>query len=147
MTDVPSNIGQATRAIAADGDLPFEVVEVAHLGGQIRVTVRHSQVDAAKAYFDANPVVLTDGQTVPLRVSGVRAQYTPSTVPSDLEVPDGVPVGLIGLQVDAATQVASAAGWFVRAYEEGAAITADLRPNRLNLVYDGARRVTSRHVG
>jgi hypothetical protein len=48
--------------------------------------------------------------------------------------------GLIGLDVHEAARRANAGGWSVRAFEPGAILTADYRPERVNLVHgdDGA---------
>jgi hypothetical protein len=148
MVDLPHDIGRAREALARCTGLPFEVVEVSNGSGRIQMTVQYEQVEAARAYFEATPVVLRDGRTVPVRVSGVRAQQFDSwPTAGATRPPTDVPDGLVGMNVDDATRVANAAGWLVRAYEPESAVTLDLCHHRLNLVFDEQRRVTRLDVG
>jgi hypothetical protein len=55
--------------------------------------------------------------------------------------------GLLGADVNTATARANAGGWIVRAYQEAAILTADYRPNRVNLLVDDHGRVTRAGVG
>jgi hypothetical protein len=55
--------------------------------------------------------------------------------------------GRLGADVNTAAARANAGGWIVRAYQEAAILTADYRPNRVNLLVDDRGRVTRAGVG
>lgn len=62
--------------------------------------------------------------------------------------PDPLDVAtLVGLDVAVASQLATDAGWQVRAHGLDAALTMDFRPERLNLAHDAGGTVLSARVG
>lgn len=114
----------------------------------IDVEVQAQALETARSYFSEHQVVLSDGTVVPVRLTGVRAEQWQSCPLRPLvDGPTQVPEGLIGMHVDDATRLANAAGWFVRAHQPDAAITADWSEVRLNLTYDEHGRVTAHDVG
>ena len=131
------------------GRLPFEWYQIGPYGGRVEVAVPSRDHAAALAFFADQPFLRPDGTPLPVEVS-VRAGDSWGVEPEggalDHPDPDAL-VGLVGMDVHEAASRASAGGWLVRAHEPDAVLTADLRMNRVNLVYSAVDRVVSVTVG
>lgn len=115
----------------------------------IKFEVAPQDMAAATEYFALHPLTLSDGTPVTVLVEPRRGEsWTTKPGPRVSELDDQFDYAqLVGLDVDEATSQASSAGWFVRAHEPEAMLSADFNPGRLNLCYVDDRVVDSVHVG
>lgn len=104
---------------------------------------------AATDYFAQHPLTLSDGTPVTILVAPRRGESWTTQPPPGVSGRDDRfdYEQLVGLDVNDAATRASSAGWFVRAHEPEATVTADFNPGRLNLRYGDDRPVESVHVG
>ena len=131
------------------GLLPFEWYQIGPRRERVEIVVPASHQQATRDFFAEHVLRRPDGTPVPIEVS-VRAGESWVVEPESgaADHPDrDVLTGLLGLGVHEAASRASARGWVVRAHESEALLTAELRPNRVNLQYSEAGRVVSVRVG
>ena len=130
-------------------DLPFAWYVMGQDDRAITLEVAPRDVAVATGYFDEHPVALSDGTPIRVLVASRRGESW-TVPPAQLgSRPDDQfdYERLVGSDVSEAAERASSAGWFVRAHEAEAMVTADLDPGRLNLCYGDDRVVSSVHVG
>lgn len=132
----------------SDRDLPFAWYVMGPEDRVIKCEVAPRDMAAATDYFAQHPLALSDGTPVTVLVAPRRGEsWTTQPTQGASGRDDRFDYEqLVGLDVDDAATRASSAGWFVRAHEPEAMVTADFNPGRLNLCY-GDDRVESVHVG
>jgi hypothetical protein len=151
MTEV-ADLAAAVRHIvgtSASGGLPFDWLTLGEVDGRLEIAVEPSEEAAAVAFFQGIDLTLADGTPVTVAVE-VRAGMAWGSEPLSgaVATPDRRALdGLLGADVNTAAARANAGGWIVRAYQEAAILTADYRPNRVNLLVDDHGRVTRAGVG
>ena len=130
-------------------ELPFTWYAMGPEGQAIVFDVAARDCARAADYFAEHPLALGDMTPVPVLVRPRRGESW--TLPPEKTVGGLVDEfdhqSLVGLNVDVAAARASGAGWFVRAHESQAMLTADFNSGRLNLCYGDDRAVESVYVG
>lgn len=130
-------------------ELPFAWFELGPRDDAIFVAVERSDEAAASDFFRDARLTLDDGSPIAV-VMETRAGRGWSSEPITGETPTPDPAAiedLIGLDVDTAAARANGGGWSVRAYERAAMLTADYRPNRVNLLVDDDNKVARAGIG
>lgn len=134
--------------------LTFTLLGVERLPGAagVRVAVAEPELSHGIEYFDAHPLLQSDG--LPLHVEVVPTGYAALHVfplhPRPVaELARIDTARYIGLPVDEATLRATGDGWLVRSYpyNSGALLTLELRRDRVNLCHDRDGRVTTAEAG
>lgn len=130
-------------------ELPFAWYVMGPEDRAIKFEVAPRDMTAATDYFARHPLALSDGTPVTVLVEPRRGESWNTQPQLGLSGRDDQfdYEQVVGLDVDEAATQASAAGWFVRAHEPEAMVTADFNPSRLNLCYGDDRVVESVHVG
>jgi hypothetical protein len=132
-----TDINEAVEHLARRERLPFTCYSIGPTDGHISIAVSEVYEPTATAFFADHPLRFLDGTTISVDIV-IKAAWSWTTEPlgGPARDPDAsVLDGLLGVDVQTATRRANAAGWIVRAIEPEAAITLDLRHNRVNLTY------------
>jgi hypothetical protein len=131
------------------GLLPFTWYQIGPRGGRVDVAVPGSEERAALDYFAQHPLSLPDAARIEVDVRVLAgASWGSEPVRGPAQGPDPAALaGLVGLDVNEAALRANAAGWVVRAHEPEAALTAEMRADRVNLSFSDGGRVVSVRVG
>jgi len=151
MTGLPDADAAVAHLVELDeqGLLPFAWFQIGPRDGRVEVVVPGSDRQAAVDFFAGHPLLTPGAAPIPVDVR-VRAGASWGSEPEggapEPPDPDAL-AGLVGLDVDEAALRANAGGWVVRAHEPEALLTADLRTNRVNLLYAADRTVASVRVG
>jgi hypothetical protein len=148
VTAVPESIADAVAGLASK-NLPFRVYRLGSQEGRVAIRVSAADVDRVIAHFDRHPVELRDGTVVPVDVGALAGDcWAVSPETGSVWAPDHPPPhALVGVEVREAAHRAAQMGWFVRAYEPEAVLTASYRRNRMNLCYSSTGRVTRADIG
>jgi len=144
------DLDAAATYVARELRPPFPLYSVGPAGGALRVTVPVDEVAEARRFFDLEALRLANGTLVSVEVEGRYGDgWSTFPITGPAERPGSLDAAgvQVGLPVQEASLRANAAGWIVRAHEPEAFITADLRMNRVNLVYDAQGTVTALRVG
>lgn len=130
-----------------DGRLPFAWYRIAPHGDRVEVAVPAADHQAAVDFFSSHPLPSDGGDPVLVDVQ-VQAGDSWTSEPEGETGPDPSALDdLVGLDVKEAAARATAGGWTVRAHEPDAALTMDLRMDRVNLEYSDRGTVTGVRVG
>ena len=142
------DLGEVT-AYLSSRDLPFAWYVMGPDDRAFTVEVSPRDVAVATGYFDEHALALSDGTPIKVLVASRRGESwtAPSVRPGSRPDDHFDYERLVGSDVSEAAALASSAGWFVRAHEAEAMVTADFHPGRLNLCYDDDRVVTSVRAG
>jgi hypothetical protein len=130
-----------------DGRLPFAWYRIAPHGDRVEVAVPAADHQIAVDFFASHPLPSGGAESVLVDVQ-VLAGDAWTSEPEGEAGPDPSALDdLVGLDVKEAAARATAGGWTVRAHEPDAALTMDLRMDRVNLEYSDRGTVTGVRVG